>query len=585
MAAAGTQDVTQRSSHEQERPRTVPGSLDTPRPGALIVAAPSARKEIGIALLLFAVSFLYLLLFRRFTTIEPDEGIILQGAQRILHGQVLYRDFFSFFTPGSYYLLALLFKIFGSSMMVARTTLAVYGGVFAAFTFLIARRFAGMKASLVTAGLVTLTCLPFRFLSLHNWDSTLWACAAVYCAVRWLEVMTRQKPEARNQKAEAAFWGFAAGSFASLTALFEQSKGAGLILGLAVGFVLLAVAGNIRLSLRDGLAAAAGLAWPLALTLAYFAAQHALRPMLADWLWPLHHYSLANRVPYGYQSWPEATRAALFGNHSLAHLIPILLVIGPCFIVPVLPLIALGMCLYLSAKLLRGRSLSGRQTNYTLVTSALSGLLLSVVVVRADIIHFMYLAPLFYVVLAWILDGRDVNSRAFHAALPIIRCAVVVLFGCFACALLVRTRAANVNLSTRRGVLTAPAPDTVLQYAQAHVAAGSSIFVYPYLPLYYYLTAAHSPTRFEYLQPGMNTLEQNEEAVREVEADQTRVVLFEPDFNEKISSSWPNTPLQFIARDPVGDYLLAHYHSCKLLHTASGWPFLFMVRDGLSCPR
>jgi hypothetical protein len=42
---------------------------------------------------------------------DPDEGIILQGAERILRGQVPYRDFFSFFTPGSYYLLALLFKI------------------------------------------------------------------------------------------------------------------------------------------------------------------------------------------------------------------------------------------------------------------------------------------------------------------------------------------------------------------------------------------------------------------------------------------------------------------------------------------
>ena len=34
---------------------------------------------------------------------------------------------------------------------------------------------------------MTLTTLPYRFEVLHNWDSTLWACLAVYCAVRWLE--------------------------------------------------------------------------------------------------------------------------------------------------------------------------------------------------------------------------------------------------------------------------------------------------------------------------------------------------------------------------------------------------------------
>ncbi|HEV2730638.1 MAG TPA: hypothetical protein VGV15_11460, partial [Terriglobales bacterium] len=53
----------------------------------------------AIASFLFLTSFFYLFLFRRYTTMEPDEGIILQGAQRILGGEVLYRDFFSFFTP------------------------------------------------------------------------------------------------------------------------------------------------------------------------------------------------------------------------------------------------------------------------------------------------------------------------------------------------------------------------------------------------------------------------------------------------------------------------------------------------------
>ena len=50
------------------------------------------RFERYIAVAVFLLSVAYLLLFRRFTTLEPDEGIVLQGAQRILHGEVLYRD-------------------------------------------------------------------------------------------------------------------------------------------------------------------------------------------------------------------------------------------------------------------------------------------------------------------------------------------------------------------------------------------------------------------------------------------------------------------------------------------------------------
>src|SRR5205814_932007 len=177
-----------------------------------------------VALVLFLFSFLYLCLFRRYTTMEPDEGIILQGAQRILRGEVLYRDFFSFFTPGSYYLFAFLFKLFGSSILVARTALVFLGAAYSVTTYLLARRVCSRASAALVAGLVTVTTLPFRFMVLHNWDSTLWACLALYCALRWVE-------------SSHSKWAFAAGSFASLTFIFEQSKGFGLCLGIVIALL------------------------------------------------------------------------------------------------------------------------------------------------------------------------------------------------------------------------------------------------------------------------------------------------------------------------------------------------------------
>src|SRR5262245_25935877 len=93
-----------------------------------------------IALLLFAGMCLYLQLFRSYTTLHSDEGIVLEGAARILRGNVPYRDFFSFYTPGSYYWTALLLKLFGNSILTARTALVIYGGLFAATGYLLARR-------------------------------------------------------------------------------------------------------------------------------------------------------------------------------------------------------------------------------------------------------------------------------------------------------------------------------------------------------------------------------------------------------------------------------------------------------------
>src|SRR5215472_13091376 len=135
------------------------------------LVAEKSRDERWITFGLFLLSCLYLWLFGRYTAIDTDEGITLQAAQRILEGQVLYRDFFSYFTPGSYYLTALLFKICGSSMLVARTALAFCGSLLSVLIYLLARRVCSRRVSLLTASLIALTCFPYRFLVLHNWDS------------------------------------------------------------------------------------------------------------------------------------------------------------------------------------------------------------------------------------------------------------------------------------------------------------------------------------------------------------------------------------------------------------------------------
>src|SRR5437773_8498213 len=112
-----------------------------PRAELLGIFIPEgSRTERAVALTVFVAACAYLFVFRRYTAMEPDEGIVLQGAQRILGGEVLYRDFFSFFTPGSYYFLALIFKIFGSSIIVARTALVIFGAAFSAITYVLCRR-------------------------------------------------------------------------------------------------------------------------------------------------------------------------------------------------------------------------------------------------------------------------------------------------------------------------------------------------------------------------------------------------------------------------------------------------------------
>ena len=140
-------------------------------------------------------------------------------------------------------------------------------------------------------------------------------------------------------------------------------------------------------------------------------------------------------------------------------------------------------------------------------------------------------------------------------------------------------------MATRRGAVTTGRKDTVIDYVQAHVPAGETIFVYPYLPLYYYLTGTFSPGRYDYFQPGMHTREQADEIVRELATRRLGVVLFERNFSDKVSHSWPGTPLTAIIEDPVADYIARNYRPCRVLTSPAEWQFLFMVRKGLGCPK
>src|SRR5438445_11969167 len=144
----------------------------------------SSDRDRLVPVLLFVVSFAYLAVFRHYSSLEPDEGIVLQGAERIMRGEVPYRDFFSFYTPGSFYLVALLFRFLGDSLVVARMSLAVAGAACSVITYLLALRVCSRGISLFAASLTTATGFAYRFLVLHNCYSSSLVCFALYAAVR-----------------------------------------------------------------------------------------------------------------------------------------------------------------------------------------------------------------------------------------------------------------------------------------------------------------------------------------------------------------------------------------------------------------
>ena len=84
-------------------------------------------------------SWYWLLYFNRATNLL-DEGSTAAQAMRIVNGELIYRDFFTVVTPGSYYTIAWLFRLFGESLMLLRWAALVTGIGILLVTLTVGRR-------------------------------------------------------------------------------------------------------------------------------------------------------------------------------------------------------------------------------------------------------------------------------------------------------------------------------------------------------------------------------------------------------------------------------------------------------------
>lgn len=100
-----------------------------------------ARRTLIVGLWLFGVSFILLLLSMDMRLGSYDEGIILTGGQLVASGAVPHRDFYANYGPGQFYILAGLFRLFGTSFIVARVyDVAVRAAIVSTTYWILARR-------------------------------------------------------------------------------------------------------------------------------------------------------------------------------------------------------------------------------------------------------------------------------------------------------------------------------------------------------------------------------------------------------------------------------------------------------------
>src|ERR1700733_12651784 len=110
-----------------------------------------------------------------------DEGIYLDAAERILHGQKPYVDFFGYMSPGSFWVQALAFRFLGITQAAGRAPVIFYLAIECALIYWLVQRYASRGAAIATSlfFLVFETADATMLTAQHRWDSSAFALASI----------------------------------------------------------------------------------------------------------------------------------------------------------------------------------------------------------------------------------------------------------------------------------------------------------------------------------------------------------------------------------------------------------------------
>jgi len=184
-------------------------------------------KLITIYIAVFAITHWYLSYYRDMLySLSADEGYILYGAKRVLDGQIIYKDFFQFYPPGNFYLLALVYKLFGYSFTVARETAIIIDSLINVMVFYLSYKAFKAWYAIIPPLFFMILGFPNWIQFSHFWTSELFFLLSLIFFLWYLEQDKR-------------YYLYISGFLIGITTLFLQMPGVyGGILLLMLLFIL-----------------------------------------------------------------------------------------------------------------------------------------------------------------------------------------------------------------------------------------------------------------------------------------------------------------------------------------------------------
>lgn len=485
-------------------------------------------KRVNHYLIPFFLSILalsYHLYFFRYWEFDPlDEGYLVYGGKIVLEGKILYRDFFTMYSPGFFYLPALLYKIFGLSLVPTRVMLVFFLTAtsivawYISFSLTRSRLFSFIPSLLITfyGGM--------HYTIFFGYHRTFFGLLALIPLID-VNLMSRKRLITLS-------------FLSALSLLFSSEVGTSALIGilsfLCLYHLLSLHAGPISLTQRwklliqDILCFAIGISVFLIPVLLYFASQSALNEMLYDlFVYPVKVHRLTMGLPY-----PGITFGLSQG--LLFYLLRGGFTYYLSFLVYPTTLVILLRRVY-------------KQKEFAHDVLFLSSLLVYGIVlfqsalVRSDFAHLIFCLSPVYILGTYLINMSRERIIKFKGVsfcgdalitLLLFLVSITPVIGELANLKINDPREGKQFLSLPRGQVYVEhqwvdSLNQLAEFFEKNGREGESIFVVPYVPLIYFLFNRENPTKYNLLfMVGEDNDRQQKEIIEKLKRSKPRFVIY-----------------------------------------------------------
>jgi len=488
---------------------------------------------------LFAAATLAFLYLRTFTLggtpliVSLDETLYFEHGIRILHGQVPFRDYFTYVMPGSDLLYAGVFGLLGVHAWLAQASVIFLGATIAGLLVWISSRILQRPQIFLPALLFLVLDFDITKDATHHWYCTLLVLAAV-------GILLQGRTQGRVVNV---------GILCGLGTLFTQSQG--LFSLIAIGAYLIWTRDR-KSHIASQLTA---LILPFAIIVGSVLAYYSYRAGFAS-----VYFALVTFVVHNFPARTFHTPGVYFMNFPPHHQLMDVSRLIPYFFIHILVPFGYLWCLF---RLFRSRATVDPKTRDAMLLINLVGLALFAAVAQAASYNRMcMIAPPAAMVCVWLVRGITAIDRTIRRILWAIGLVFLVALPFQ----LQRHWRGYLDLPTGRTAFFDPTEFEQFQWFAQHTQAGES---YVGVPLYTFALSLDDPTTVDYLtDTDYTTADQVAAAIRGVEIHQTPMIaLFNFDPGSQRFASHPGRS-NFA---PFLNYVRVHYHLTKVFPNIEVW--------------